>query len=63
MTSDELDCLAFLIDEWDYDTAHAVALGRLGGQKRSTTLPRERQVGIARKAALARWKKEHNQKC
>lgn len=40
----------------------AVALGRLGGLKggraRAESLSDEQRSGIARKAALARWKKE-----
>lgn len=40
---------------------HASALGRLGGQRggpaRAAMLSRKRRKAIARKAALARWKK------
>jgi hypothetical protein len=41
---------------------HAVALGRLGGQKggkaRAAKLSKRRRSEIARKAAQARWNKE-----
>jgi len=40
---------------------HAVALGRLGGQKggkaRAAKLPAKRRSEIAKKAAAARWRK------
>lgn len=43
---------------------HAVALGRLGGQKggkaRANILTPERRREIARKAAAARWQSRHS---
>lgn len=43
---------------------HAIALGRLGGQKggkaRADSLRPEKRSEIARKAARARWKKKTN---
>lgn len=45
----------------------AVALGRLGGLKggkaRARKLTKEERSEAARKAALARWKKHHDESC
>jgi len=46
----------------DQKNPHAVALGRLGGQKggkaRAEKLTKEQRSEIARKAAMARWEKK-----
>lgn len=59
---------AFIIEKVTRESApdpnknpHAVALGRLGGQKggkaRADKLSKEQRSEIARRAALARWKR------
>ncbi len=47
----------------EYKNPHAVALGRLGGQKggraRAERLSSRKRSEIAKKAARARWRKEY----
>jgi hypothetical protein len=56
------DELAVVPSDLDGKNPYAAALGRLGGKKggkaRAKSLTAKRRADIARKAALARWKKK-----